>query len=62
MNSRELNKYFHSKGINIRYLGHIYSHLKVNFQKRIFMTEMAARSCKSLLKKTLQDLSLDSRL
>jgi hypothetical protein len=62
MNSRELSKYLHSKGINIRYLGHIYSHLKSNFQKRILMTEMAARCCKSLFKKTIQDLSLDSKL
>lgn len=38
MNSKELSQYFHQKGVNIRYLGHIYSHLKVQFQKRILMT------------------------
>jgi hypothetical protein len=59
MNSQELSHFLHSKGVNIRYLGHIYSHLKTNFQKRIIMTEIASRSCKLLLRKTVQDIIME---
>ena len=43
----------------MRYLGYIYEYLTPGFQKDLFMTEMAARSCKALFRKTLQDLTLE---
>ena len=42
----------------MRYLGYIYDYLNAGFQKDLFMTEMAARSCKALFRKTLQDIVL----
>lgn len=59
LDSRELGDYFHRKGVNLRYLGHLYEHLSTSFQKRVVMSEMAARSCKTLFRKTLQDLLLE---
>jgi hypothetical protein len=58
LNSAEFSLFLHTKGVNIRYTGHLYSNLKALFQKRFVMTEMAARSCKALFRKTLQDLAL----
>ena len=55
-NSTELSNYLHSKGINIRYLGHIYEYLQTPFQKQFLLSEIAARTCKTLLRKTVQDL------
>lgn len=43
----------------MRYLGHLYQHLTTPFQQRVLMSEMAARSCKALFRKTLQDLILE---
>ena len=54
-NSEEFSEYLHSKGISIRYLGYIYDQLKMGFQKKIIMSEMAARCCKNLHRKTFQD-------
>lgn len=45
--------------MNVRYLGHIYEHSSTTFQKRVLMSEIAARSCKSLFRKTLQDIILE---
>lgn len=42
----------------MRYLGHIYEGLTTNFAKRILMSEMAARSVKTLFRKTIQDIIL----
>jgi hypothetical protein len=59
MNPEELSDFFHGKGINLRYLGQVYDYLKTTFQRRILMSEMAARSCKGLFRKTLQDIQLE---
>jgi len=56
MNSSEISKYLHSKGINIRYIGHIYDLLLTTYAKRILMSEIAARSIKTLFRKTIQDI------
>lgn len=56
--SGELSNYLHGKGINLRYLSHLYECLKLSMQKEFVMTEMAVRSCKSLFRKALQDFSL----
>jgi hypothetical protein len=58
-NSKELGEYLHEKGLNLRYLGHIYENLTTPFQRRLIMSEIAARSCKSLFRKTIQDIVLE---
>jgi hypothetical protein len=61
-NSKELSEYVHSRGINVRYLGHIYRYLKTQVQREVVMSELAARCCKTLLRKTVQDLTLEERV
>lgn len=57
--SSQLGEYLHGKGVNVRYLGHICEHVGTAFQKRVLMSEIAARSCKWLFRKTLQDILLE---
>lgn len=46
----------------MRYLGHLFERVGTGFQKRVLMSEMAARSCKSLFRKTLQDIMLEEEV
>lgn len=59
MSSSELSEWLHERGISLRYLGHIYQHLQTPFQRRLLMSEIAARCCKNLMRKTIQDIVLD---
>lgn len=59
LGSQQLGEYLHGRGVNVRYLGHLYERVRTAFQKRVLMSEMAARSCKSLFRKTLQDIMLE---
>lgn len=45
----------HEVGINVRYLGSIYNKITDQFVKSQLLSEMAARTVKSFLSKTLQD-------
>lgn len=43
----------------MRYLGYLYEYVSLPFAKSCFMSEIAARSCKILLRKTIQDLHFE---
>jgi hypothetical protein len=43
----------------MRYLGHIYRHVSLPFQRRVLMSEIGARCCKALLRKTMQDIIME---
>ena len=45
----------------MRYLGQLYRQIKSALPKAIIMAEIAARSCKGLLRKAFMDISMASR-
>ena len=45
-------------GINIRYLYSIYENTNMSFIKGIVASEIMARTCKNIVRKTLQDIHL----
>lgn len=56
INSQELSDYLHLHGINIRHLRYLLDNVTTEYQGKILLAEMASRSCKSLLRKTMQDI------
>lgn len=56
---RELSSKMHEMGVNIRYLGSIYENCTLSFTRGCIISEIAARTCKALFRKTIQDLTLE---
>lgn len=51
----------HGNGVNMKYLGLIYEHSTLSFTKSFIISEIAARMCKALFRKTLQDINLEEQ-
>ena len=59
VDSEDFSEMLHSKGINMRYLGLIYEYASLPFTKSCILAEIAARTCKTLFRKTIQDINLE---
>lgn len=55
---KELSQMMHFQGVNMRYLGKIYSKTDDQFMKSCLLSEIMARTIKKLLKMTFQDICL----
>jgi hypothetical protein len=51
----------HEKGVNMRYLYLVYDNSKLNFTRTYIISEIAARVCKALFRKTIQDAILEEQ-
>ena len=60
--SDDISYVMHKRGLNIRYLGLVYSTAKAPFVRRVCMAEIAARCAKSVLQYDLQSIVRNAKM